>query len=544
MIAGFTGWAIEALLASAALMLLVLAIRRPVRKMFGPDVAYALWALPVLRLCLPPLPQEWRQAAITPVTPIAKAASEQFTVLFVDAAPAAATAHTAAAAAAEPLLSWAMIAPAAAFLWFAGALYFIIWHTLAHNRFCKSLLADAATIDASAGIRVIESDVAKGPLAFGVLRRYVAFPRDFGALYEAQERDLALAHELGHHARGDLVANWVALVVLALHWFNPVAWYAFRAFRADQEVANDARVLAGRPAITRHTYACAILKAAHGGQVSAACHLHTIDDLKGRLRMLTTNRVSRVRLFGGASLATLLGVSALALTASGTQAAEHMRISVKKVTGVDIARLDPVAPIAAAVAPTPVTPVTPIVPGSVEAPAAPLAPVAPQAQPAPAAVPAPPAPPVPPAPDDEALATSDHTEATDGRITRRHYVRVGKDGRVVTSDSFPDMPEIASMNCTGDGGRRQMVIHQNEGDHRKIIICTNRIQKMAAHAAEMAANAPDIERRAYASALDSLRAARARMAEDASLAGQARAEALGAMDQSIAELQQDLARAK
>ena len=167
---------------------------------------------------------------------------------------------------------------------------------LAHARFCRRMLGECGASGGSrGGVHVIETDAARGPLAFGIWRRYVAFPRDFTDRYDADERDLALAHELGHHARGDLIANWVALVVLALHWFNPVAWRAFRAFRADQEMANDARVLAGRDADLRHAYACAIVKAAHGGAVSAACHLHTIDDLKGRLRMLSTTRKSRGR---------------------------------------------------------------------------------------------------------------------------------------------------------------------------------------------------------------------------------------------------------
>ena len=57
------GWAIEALLASALLMVVVLAARGPVRAAFGPHVAYALWAIPVLRLLLPPLPAGWRPRA-------------------------------------------------------------------------------------------------------------------------------------------------------------------------------------------------------------------------------------------------------------------------------------------------------------------------------------------------------------------------------------------------------------------------------------------------------------------------------------------------
>ena len=50
--APFLGWLIEALVASTLLMGLALLIRCPVREAFGPQIAYALWALPLLRLLL------------------------------------------------------------------------------------------------------------------------------------------------------------------------------------------------------------------------------------------------------------------------------------------------------------------------------------------------------------------------------------------------------------------------------------------------------------------------------------------------------------
>src|SRR3569623_1335055 len=187
------------------------------------------------------------------------------------------------------------------------------------------MIAGSIRTERAGAVDVIETEAASGPLAFGIFRRYVAFPRDFAERYDDDERALARAHELGHHQRGDLIANWAALGVLALHWFNPVAWRAFRAFRADQEIANDARVLAGRDPVTRHLYACAIVKAAHGGAVSAACHLHTIEDLKGRLRMLTTNRPSRARLLGGVGVIAILTNAGLATPATGSQAAPRLR---------------------------------------------------------------------------------------------------------------------------------------------------------------------------------------------------------------------------
>ena len=48
-------WLVDTLLATGALIALVLVLRRPVARLFGAGLAYALWALPLLRLILPPL---------------------------------------------------------------------------------------------------------------------------------------------------------------------------------------------------------------------------------------------------------------------------------------------------------------------------------------------------------------------------------------------------------------------------------------------------------------------------------------------------------
>src|SRR3546814_1749729 len=83
------------------------------------------------------------------------------------------------------------------------------------------------------------TDAIDGAVAFGLWRRFVAVPHDFFARYVAEERVLAIDHELAHHRHGDLWANAAALVLLAAQWFNPFAWRAIRAFRFDQEAACD-----------------------------------------------------------------------------------------------------------------------------------------------------------------------------------------------------------------------------------------------------------------------------------------------------------------
>lgn len=509
-------WIVETFVATTLLMLLILAVRKPVGQYFGPDIAYALWLLPVLRLMLPPLPESWRASAETPVA----AASEVITYYIIDplAIPQASAAPLAAQAAPFDWLSLLLA------LWAAGALCFLGYHLIAHRRFCANLMrrAQVRRSVAEGRVQVIETDAATGPLAFGIWRKYVAFPRDFSARYDPLERNLALAHELGHHLRGDLIANWVALVVLALHWFNPVAWRAFRAFRADQEMACDALVLAGRAPALRHAYGRAIVKSAHGGAVSAACHLHTINELKGRLRMLSKHdRKSRTRITAGVAGATLLTLAGLALTASGTQAAANLRADVGEAIGIDLAQAAPVVP-EAPVAPTP--------------PAAPKAPVAPEVKKA----------------KTIRIVTQDKdgevtiTQDADGdapRIVPRQMVI--KAGKIVTTDGIA-IPEVRSARC-GAPRDGEVKIETREGDRHRIVICSDRIEMRAAEAATRASAAEAMAGRARVVAIASadmgkrhamagLRMARRSIEAQDDLTAAQKSKALKGIDDAIREM--------
>lgn len=442
MSAPWTGWAVETLIASTMLMALVLAIRAPVRRAFGAQVAYALWAIPAARMVLPPLPEGWRGESL-PVLP----AAEPITLYLgapVATLPVEATADS---------VGWPVVALA---LWGAGVAGFLLWQVGGYWRFRARVLAGSVPVERIGSVEVVESAGASGPLAFGVRRRVVAFPRDFAARFDADERKLALMHELGHHARGDLLANWAALVVLALHWFNPVAWIAFRAFRTDQEMANDAGVVARLGNAARHAYGCAIVKAAHGRAITAACHLHNVRDLKGRLRALGRKRLSRTRVLLGVGAIGTAALVALAATASGTAAAEEVRGAVEDATGVDLPQIDtpPAPPV-----PAPGTPgrrVTRVVvredgrtrryegaeaeaylaahPGPA-VPAVPAVPATPAVPPVPGGVPVPPVPPVPgvpPVPPVPPIPTADHElAAREAAIAQREAAAAQREGEGV-----------------------------------------------------------------------------------------------------------------
>ena len=303
------GWTIEALAASTLLMLVVLAVRGPVARRFGAQAAYLLWLLPALRMILPRIPE-------TAVPVQAMPAHIDIARLI---AAAALRAHQAPAAPAGPVpavsIDWLTISLV---LWLGGALSYLAWQLGRHYRFMSVALENSDRGFLRGGIKVRLSPVVSGPLAAGIFHRHILLPEDFERRYTGAEQQLALAHELAHHRRGDLIANGAALVMLALHWFNPIAHWAYRAFRADQELACDATVLVAAPE-SRSDYGRALIKSAAAGTPGAAtCALGPATELKRRITMIALSTRSRARRLAGAAIATVLVGLGLGLTASGS----------------------------------------------------------------------------------------------------------------------------------------------------------------------------------------------------------------------------------
>jgi len=286
-----TAWLAVNMAWATLAMLVVLALRRPVARAFGAGSAYALWLLPALRLVMPPLPSLAPDiAAPIPVE-----------TLVIWAGDAAAPLPPAGGAA-----PWLPLLLAG---WALGAAALLGWQWFAYRRFVGELGRSSRRLGDHRGLRLWESAAVPGPVALGLIDRRIVVPADFATRYSAEERRLALDHEATHLRRGDIWWNLAGLVVLALNWFNPIAWLAFRAFRADQELACDAAVAAAASADTRHDYARALIKSASRPGLIAACPLNHADQLKRRLKMMKHHRRSRARMFGGAAVVlTLAGL--------------------------------------------------------------------------------------------------------------------------------------------------------------------------------------------------------------------------------------------
>jgi beta-lactamase regulating signal transducer with metallopeptidase domain len=296
-------WIAETLVATTLLMLLVLAIRPFVADRFGARAAYLLWFAPALRMILPPLPADWfgdRAAAVQDVVVVLAGSSSP------SLQPAATTGGGTA---------WLI---ASLTIWLGGAVLFFGRHWINYLRFSRDVVEDGRALFDAGSIPVTASSAVSSPIALGVFGKSVIVPTDFEHRYDAAERRLAVAHELTHHDRHDVPVNFAALAILALHWWNPVAHIAHRAFRLDQEAACDAIVLNGATPDERHAYGSALFKSAMGQVPLAACAMGPTTTLKARLRRIVSGKAESRLARPGAALAAFLVLGGVAATASGS----------------------------------------------------------------------------------------------------------------------------------------------------------------------------------------------------------------------------------
>ena len=281
------------LVAMSVLMVLVLALRPLAIKVVGARRAYWLWALPAVRMLLPSVPVGSAFDVTRGSVVLARGFAAPMTGLRAGISDLA-----------TPLLA----------VWAIGAIFYLVWHSVLYRRFRSAIEVVAGDLDARGRIRVVESRAVQAPVALGVLRPLVAMPPGWPGLVGPHAAALSLDHELEHHRRGDIATAWIALLVLAVHWFNPIAWLAYRAFRSDQERATDAAVLDRHGSAAVGPYARAIAVAAAGPTFSPTCHLTTANNLKRRLNMLSLAAPStRRRAIGTIALS---AAAAMALTAS------------------------------------------------------------------------------------------------------------------------------------------------------------------------------------------------------------------------------------
>lgn len=256
------------LLLSAALLLVAL-LRAPLRRFAGAQGQYQLWLL---------APAVLLAAGLSALQP-QRELGWQIELLDADGSvPLSASSNALAATpAATPAPLWAPRLLLTG--WLLGAMACALVWALAQRRLLR------------------ERRLAAGGSAalVGAWRPRLRLPADFRQRFPAPERRLILLHERLHAERGDTRWLLLALSLLALQWFNPLAWWGLSRLRADMELACDAALLRRRPGQWK-TYRQALLRAegfpSRLPLTATPCSSHPLIE---RLSMLPTHSLQTPR---------------------------------------------------------------------------------------------------------------------------------------------------------------------------------------------------------------------------------------------------------
>lgn len=158
--------------------------------------------------------------------------------------------------------------------WAAGTAAVLLWYLFAHWRFLGWLRRWGDPVLNTGTIRVFnelgdklelnhrpELLVCTGlkvPVLAGVFVPRLLLPE--GEMGENALR-YSILHELTHFKRRDIWLKTLALLVNAIHWFNPFMWYMTRLVERDAELACDEAALKLLPAEEHKAYGTTILDA-------------------------------------------------------------------------------------------------------------------------------------------------------------------------------------------------------------------------------------------------------------------------------------------
>jgi beta-lactamase regulating signal transducer with metallopeptidase domain len=111
--------------------------------------------------------------------------------------------------------------------------------------------------------RIVElrlTTVVSSPSLLGMLKPALLLPADLPHSLTTEQLRFVFLHELAHLRRSDVLLNWIATLIHALHWFNPLVWIAASHLAEDRELACDAVALGALERGERTAYGATVIQ--------------------------------------------------------------------------------------------------------------------------------------------------------------------------------------------------------------------------------------------------------------------------------------------
>lgn len=256
-----------------------------------------LWLAVGVRFVLPwGIPLRLPRPQSSPLAAAADTVQELGALPLPDLAPAAPTAAVA--------LPWyARLSPwhALVAVWLAGVLVLALRGLAGYWRLRRSVALACKAPDGCYGGACVAA-----PFTLGLLRPRIYLPDSL----QGAARQAVLLHEQTHIRRGDPLTKPLFYAAVCLHWFNPLAWLAFRGFERDMEAACDEAAVQDRPLPERNAYCETLLQFAVQGQRVPGSLTFGQGSVKGRIVHLL-----HYRRLGAGALAVCIAVVGLCFAA-------------------------------------------------------------------------------------------------------------------------------------------------------------------------------------------------------------------------------------
>ncbi|MBQ2323920.1 MAG: M56 family metallopeptidase, partial [Oscillospiraceae bacterium] len=193
-------------------------------------------------------------------------------------------------------------------IWYAGIAVTTVVFAATNLRFYSDVRARRRRIEADCPIPVYAVENLASSCLFG-RAVYVAAET---AQDETQLRHV-LSHELSHYRHGDWLWSLLRCAALAIHWYNPLVWWAAKLSRQDSELFADAGALSRLGEDERENYGVTLIRlsARHETKAPLLCAATTMTNGKAALRERVTMIARRPRMTA-AVLAAVLLIAAVA----------------------------------------------------------------------------------------------------------------------------------------------------------------------------------------------------------------------------------------
>lgn len=261
---------LEWILSSSVLILIVMGLRRALKGKISLRLQYALWALVLVRMLTPvslfssgiSIQNVTNQVAQRPAVQVVREAAETrlpgpgyeeaYRQVVRDYQQQGLDVQNVSQTTLEQDVSRAMVSGLTwgeaiknglLVIWLTGCVGLLAFTAACNIRFQRKLKQNRIRLDIPyIAIPVYVSEFVPTPCICGVFRPTIYLTADIAA--DPQRMRHVVEHELTHHRHKDYLLSALRCVALALHWYNPLAWWAAKTSKQDAELACDEGTIA------------------------------------------------------------------------------------------------------------------------------------------------------------------------------------------------------------------------------------------------------------------------------------------------------------